>query len=172
MRGRNPKKVSDHNPAELSRPNGRLFYSPFAISTKEEHLMESSETSFTQQDRMILLRPTELGIVLTFYTVLVKMESLTQKCNGDVLGFFKETGCVWATNGTLCSASAMSLEDLDDCFDLSTPAGCNARVCLSISTSYVQPWDHLNVCGRPFVRLLMTARSSSTMTRIIDRAPA
>ena len=79
--------------------------------------MESSETRFTQQDRMILLRPIELGIVLTFYTVLVKMESLNQKCNGDVLGFFKETGCAWDTNGTLCSASAMSLEDLDDCFD-------------------------------------------------------
>ena len=28
MRGRNPKKVSEHNPAELSRPNGRLFCSP------------------------------------------------------------------------------------------------------------------------------------------------
>ena len=79
--------------------------------------MESSETQFTQKDRMILLRPVELGIVLTCYTLLVKMESLNQKCNGDFLGFFKETGCAWDMNGTLCSAAAMALEDLDDCFD-------------------------------------------------------
>ena len=78
--------------------------------------MESSGAEFTQQDRMILFRPVELGIVLTFYTLLVKMELLNQKCNGDVLGFFKETGCAWDMNGTLCSAAAMGLEDLDDCF--------------------------------------------------------
>ena len=79
--------------------------------------MESSETTYTHRDRMILLRPVELGLVVTFYTLLVKMESLNQKCNGDVLGFFKETGCAWDMNGTLCSAAAMQLEDLDDCFN-------------------------------------------------------
>jgi len=78
--------------------------------------MESSETELTKQNRMILFRPVELGLVLTFYTLLVKMESLSQKCSGDVLGFFKETGCVWDMNGTLCSTAAMGLEDLDDCF--------------------------------------------------------
>ena len=79
--------------------------------------MESSETQLTQQDRMILFRPVELGIVLTFYTLLVKMESLNQKCNGNALGFFEETGCCWDMNGTLCSAAAMGLEDLYPCFD-------------------------------------------------------
>jgi hypothetical protein len=115
MRGRNPKNISGPNFAELSRPNGRFFCSPFAISIKEEDFMESSETKYTQRDRMILLRPVELGLVVTFYTLLVKMEPLNKKCNRDILGFFKETGCAWDMNWALCAA-AMELEDLDDCF--------------------------------------------------------
>ena len=61
--------------------------------------METSETTPIPQDRMILFRPVELGIVITFYTLLVKMEPLNQKCKGDLLGFFKETGCCRDMNG-------------------------------------------------------------------------
>ena len=79
--------------------------------------MGTSETTFITDDRMILFRPVELGIVITCFTLIVKMESLHQKCNGDLLGFFKETGCCWDMNGTLCSAAAMALDDLDECFE-------------------------------------------------------
>jgi hypothetical protein len=79
--------------------------------------METSETTRIPEDRMILFLPVELGIVITCNTLLVKMESLHQKCKGDLLGFFKETGCCWDMNGTLCSAAAMTLGDLDECFE-------------------------------------------------------
>ena len=79
--------------------------------------MGTEETTFTTDDRMILFRPVELGIVITFFTLLVKMEPLARKCNGDLLGFFKETQCCWDMNGTLCSAAAMALDDLDECFE-------------------------------------------------------
>lgn len=79
--------------------------------------METSETRSTKEESYVLLTSPAEGIPLVFYTVLVKMEPLVRKCNGDVLKFFRETGRDWDTNGTLCSAKAMSLQDLEDCFE-------------------------------------------------------
>ncbi len=74
--------------------------------------MESSGNEFVQEDRFILFLPVDVGIKIVFYTLIVKMEPLYEKCKGDIIGFFKETGDAWDMNGTLCSTAAMHPDDL------------------------------------------------------------
>ncbi len=74
--------------------------------------MESSGNEFVQDNRMILFLPVDAGIKIVFTTLIVKMAPLYERCNGDILGFFKETGDAWDMNGTLCSTAAMDPDEL------------------------------------------------------------
>lgn len=128
--------------------------------------METSETPSTQQESHVLLALPEEGISLAFYALLVKMEPLIQKCDSDVLKFFREMGCDWDTNGTLCSTKAMSLQDLDDCFESLYSRGmlCEAaHVDFDVVTA---TWDILNVYRSSIARHSMMVRLSSATIRL------
>jgi hypothetical protein len=80
--------------------------------------METEAPSEREQSRSILFRPVGEGIPIAFFTLLVKMAPLHRACNGDLAGFFKETGDAWDMDGRLCSAAAMSLDDLNQSLGL------------------------------------------------------
>ena len=46
---------------------------------------------------------------------MVKLDSLKQKGDGNILSLLRQTGEVWRTDGVLGSAVAMGLDDLEDC---------------------------------------------------------
>jgi hypothetical protein len=64
-------------------------------------------------DRSIYLRQADSGVEVVFFTLVVKMESIRRGGDGDVLSTLKETGLAWRTDGMLCSAIAMGLDDLE-----------------------------------------------------------
>ena len=76
-------------------------------------LIEGSGEVKGGQGRLMFLQPAGSGVPIDFYTLVVKLKSLSSKCEGDVFAFLKQTGIAWTIDGPLCAAYAMGM-DLDD----------------------------------------------------------
>lgn len=77
--------------------------------------MDKERDENGRADRTIDLRPANSGVEVTFFSLVVKLDSLRQKGNGDVLSLLRQTEMAWRTDGILASAIAMGLDDLGDC---------------------------------------------------------
>lgn len=105
--GEGPEKLNNQSPATI--PPQRHFPSD------EEY------SDFPDTDGMVSLLPPDCWIPLTFYTLIVKVDSLERIYNSvpqGFLEFFKESGSEWVTNGTLCYTIAMGFEDIEEPIDL------------------------------------------------------
>ena len=95
--------------------------SPATIPPQRHFPSDEDYSDFPDTDGMVSLLPSDCWIPLTFYTLIVKMDSLERMCNSVprvLLEFFKESESEWVTNGTLCSTIAMGFEDIEEPIDL------------------------------------------------------
>lgn len=95
--------------------------SPATIPPQRHFPSDEDYSDFPDTDGMVSLLPPDCWIPLTFYTLIVKMDSLERMCSSvprGLLEFFKESESEWVTNGTLCSTIAMGFEDIEEPIDL------------------------------------------------------